>query len=67
MQKDSLILLKKVASKLLSSGILPKESYLAGGTAAYFYLNHRISFDLHFFFRIQFCVGEAFFSFAAMF
>ncbi|WP_052507302.1 nucleotidyl transferase AbiEii/AbiGii toxin family protein [Desulfonatronovibrio magnus] len=61
MQKDSLTLLKKVACKLLSSGILPKDSYLAGGTAAYFYLNHRISVDLDFFSEFNFVSEKLFF------
>lgn len=35
--------------RILESNILPQESYLAGGTAVYFYLNHRVSVDLDFF------------------
>lgn len=35
--------------QLLKCNILPPGSYLAGGTAVYFYLKHRISFDLDFF------------------
>jgi len=34
---------------LLQCNILPERSYLAGGTAVYFYLKHRLSVDLDFF------------------
>ncbi len=54
MHEDSLIQLKKVAGKLLSSEILPQGSYLAGGTAIFFYLNHRASVDLNFFSEFNF-------------
>ncbi len=49
MPQHALIQLKDVAGDLLKSGILPKGSYLAGGTAVYFYLHHRVSIDLDFF------------------
>lgn len=35
--------------RLLNCDILPPDSYLAGGTAVYFYLKHRVSVDLDFF------------------
>ena len=41
--------LKKVLVKLLKSAILPSDCYLAGGTALYFQLHHRLSVDLDFF------------------
>jgi len=34
---------------LLEAHVLPEKSYLAGGTAIYLYLTHRISIDLDFF------------------
>ncbi len=34
---------------LLRCNLLPEKTYLAGGTAVYFYLNHRVSVDLDFF------------------
>ena len=34
---------------LLKCRLLPEKTYLAGGTAVYFYLNHRVSIDLDFF------------------
>lgn len=61
MQKQSLIQLKNVAGKLLSSGILPQDSYLAGGTAIFFYLNHRVSVDLDFFTEFNFTPEKLFF------
>lgn len=36
-------------TQLLKYRLLPDKTYLAGGTAVYFYLNHRISIDLDFF------------------
>jgi predicted nucleotidyltransferase component of viral defense system len=41
--------LKKQLIELLKCNLLPEKSYLAGGTAVYFYLKHRISIDLDFF------------------
>ena len=42
-------LLKKLLNDIIKAGVLPKDCYLAGGTAVYFYLNHRLSRDLDFF------------------
>ena len=39
---------------LLQCNILPERSYLAGGTAVYFYLKHRLSVDLDFFTESRF-------------
>ena len=39
---------------LLQSSILPDRSYLAGGTAVYLYLKHRLSVDLDFFTSTRF-------------
>ena len=39
---------------LLQSNILPNQSYLAGGTAVYLYLKHRLSVDLDFFTSTRF-------------
>lgn len=41
--------LRKILIRLLECKILPQGSYLAGGTALYFYLHHRLSIDLDFF------------------
>lgn len=41
--------LKSILHKIIELGILPKSAYLAGGTALYFYFNHRQSIDLDFF------------------
>lgn len=41
--------LEKVLAELMKSAILPDSSYLAGGTALYFHLHHRLSVDLDFF------------------
>ena len=41
--------LKNILSQLLKGQSLPTESYLAGGTALYYYLHHRLSVDLDFF------------------
>jgi predicted nucleotidyltransferase component of viral defense system len=41
--------LKKQLALIATSDLLPENSFLAGGTALYFYLNHRISLDLDFF------------------
>jgi predicted nucleotidyltransferase component of viral defense system len=45
-RKESLV---RVLDKILASGVLPSDSYLAGGTAVFLHLNHRISIDLDFF------------------
>ena len=42
-------ILEKQLGQLLKCRLLPDKTYLAGGTAVYFYLNHRISVDLDFF------------------
>ena len=41
--------LESVLAKLMKSPILPDDCYLAGGTALYFRLHHRLSVDLDFF------------------
>jgi len=41
--------LENVLAKLLESAVLPHDCYLAGGTALYFHLHHRLSVDLDFF------------------
>lgn len=41
--------LENILAKLMKSAILPDNFYLAGGTALYFYLHHRLSVDLDFF------------------
>jgi predicted nucleotidyltransferase component of viral defense system len=46
---NSIEVLTKQLARLLKCKILPPGSYLAGGTAVYFYLNHRLSVDLDFF------------------
>ncbi|MDQ1355382.1 MAG: hypothetical protein QG657_5692 [Acidobacteriota bacterium] len=40
--------------ELIKCDILPKNAYLAGGTAVYFYLKHRVSVDLDFFIPADF-------------
>jgi Nucleotidyl transferase AbiEii toxin, Type IV TA system len=46
--------LKRILGRVLESQILPAGTYLAGGTALYFYFAHRQSIDLDFFFRQAF-------------
>jgi predicted nucleotidyltransferase component of viral defense system len=46
--------LENILIQLLKSQILPSESYLAGGTALYYYLHHRLSVDLDFFTKRDF-------------
>lgn len=41
--------LEKILVQLIDNKILPEGSYLAGGTALYYYLHHRLSIDLDFF------------------
>lgn len=41
--------LEHILREILKSNFLPKDSYLAGGTALYFYLRHRVSVDIDFF------------------
>ncbi len=50
-------LLDRNLARIVSSGVLPGESYLAGGTAVYYHLHHRLSVDLDFFTPKPF-VGE---------
>lgn len=52
MEKRNIQIQNKLEEKLahlLTCDILPEKSYLAGDTAVYFYLKHRISVDLDFF------------------
>lgn len=42
-------MLEKQLGQVIKCDILPPETYLAGGTAVYFYLKHRVSVDLDFF------------------
>jgi len=41
--------LKKLLIDIVTADVLPKDCYLAGGTAVYLYLHHRLSHDLDFF------------------
>jgi predicted nucleotidyltransferase component of viral defense system len=41
--------LENILAKIIKSAILPHDCYLAGGTALYFHLHHRLSVDLDFF------------------
>jgi len=41
--------LEKILVQIINNKVLRQESYLAGGTAIYFYLHHRLSVDLDFF------------------
>jgi len=47
--KNIIPLLEEQLGCLLKCNILPARTYLAGGTAVYFYLRHRLSVDLDFF------------------
>ncbi len=49
MKNNSMVSLENQLARLLECDILPEKSYLAGGTAVYFYLKHRVSIDLDFF------------------
>ncbi len=50
MAKGSILnVLEEQLAHLLKCRLLPERTYLAGGTAVYFYLNHRVSIDLDFF------------------
>ena len=42
-------ILEEKLARLLRCNPLPEKSYLAGGTAVYLYLKHRVSIDLDFF------------------
>ena len=57
--KNIIRLLEQQLTRTLKCKILPEGTYLAGGTAVYFYLKHRISVDLDFFTRDKFS-GEVF-------
>ena len=52
--KNIIRLLEQQLTRTLKCEILPEGTYLAGGTAVYFYLQHRISVDLDFFTRDEF-------------
>lgn len=47
--EKKLAALQKILIKILETDFLPQNSYLAGGTALNFYLNHRVSIDIDFF------------------
>lgn len=54
--------LEQILIKILKNDILPENSYMAGGTALYYYLNHRVSIDIDCFtsesFRSEALVAE---------
>jgi hypothetical protein len=52
--KDIRPLLESQLVRLLKCSILPADAYLAGGTAVYLYLGHRLSIDLDFFTQSHF-------------
>lgn len=52
--KNTIPLLEEQLRCLLECNILPAHAYLAGGTAGYFYLRHRLSADLDFFVQSNF-------------
>ena len=52
--KNIIPLLEKQLARILKCDVLPDGSYLAEGTAVYFYLRHRVSVDLDFFTRDEF-------------
>jgi len=52
--KNIIPLLVKQLARILKCDVLPEGAYLAGGTAVYFYLRHRVSVDLVFFTRDEF-------------
>jgi len=52
--KNIIPLLEEQLGCLLKCNILPAHTYLAGGTAVYFYLRHRLSVDLDFFTQSNF-------------
>jgi predicted nucleotidyltransferase component of viral defense system len=49
MKRNVLDILEKKLAHLIRYNLLPEKSYLAGGTAVYLYLKHRVSVDLDFF------------------
>lgn len=52
--KNIILLLTKQLVRILKCDALPERTYLAGGTAVYFHLRHRVSVDLDFFTRDEF-------------
>jgi len=52
--ENIMALLEEQLGRLLKCNILPAQAYLAGGTAVYFYLRHRLSVDLDFFTQSDF-------------
>ena len=52
--EEKIVNLKLILGRLLASNSLPPETYLAGGTALYFQLHHRLSVDLDFFVPLPF-------------
>lgn len=54
--------LNMTAARIISAGILPAKTYLVGGTAVFFYLNHRLSYELDFYtserFRSEFILHQ---------
>jgi len=52
--KNIILLLVKQLARILKCDVLPERAYLAGGTAVYFFLRHRVSVDLDFFTRDEF-------------
>jgi predicted nucleotidyltransferase component of viral defense system len=60
--EKKLVQLQKILVKILETPFLPQDSYLAGGTALYFYLNHRVSVDIDFFSPKPFRPDEFLFS-----
>jgi len=52
--EDTLIKIENQLSRLIKCDLLPSNTYLAGGTAVYFYLRHRVSVDLDFFTPAEF-------------
>ncbi len=48
-KRNPQVIVEEKLAHLLSGNLLPEKSYLAGGTAVYFHLKHRISVDLDFF------------------
>ncbi len=60
--EKKLVQLQQILIKVLETQWLPQDSYLAGGTALYFYLNHRVSVDIDFFSPKLFRPDELLFS-----
>jgi predicted nucleotidyltransferase component of viral defense system len=53
-KENTLNVMEKELGRLLRCDLLPEKTYLAGGTAVYLYLKHRISIDLDFFTHTSF-------------